>query len=467
MAGGACAWWPTRTSWRTRCARPDVRHWPRSGTAPCSRSGGAGAPPHRGADRGRPARPRHPPRASGSARSSAATRSWSRRHPPRRRRGAARAARRGGGRAGARPSATTTSAPSSSSSTRTGGSFWFLEMNTRIQVEHRVTEEVTGCDLVWLQIQCARGEPLEWTQDDLDIDLHAIEVRLYAEDPAQDWLPSTGRITRFSPADDRRRGRVRRDRHRREPARRSPDRPRGHRPLRPAAGQVHRSGVRPPDGHRPARALPDPARAARGDDEPRLPAGGAAAPRLRRRAHDDPLRRRPPGAARGRSRSRDGRPACTGGGADRRRGGRQDEPVGLRPDRLAQRRAPPLGGRPSGTGSGTSRSCTRPRSTEGARRTSTGLHLTGRIVDRRATTSCSSSTARRRCYRVAPGRRHLVRELVPGPDRPRRASPGSRADRRGAGRWTAAAPVPGRVVGSRCRWARWSSPARCSSCSRP
>ena len=79
--------------------------------------------------------------------------------------------------------------------------FWFLEMNTRIQVEHRVTEEVTGCDLVWLQIQCARGEPLEWTQDDLDIDRHAIEVRLYAEDPAQDWLPSTGRITRFSAAD--------------------------------------------------------------------------------------------------------------------------------------------------------------------------------------------------------------------------------------------------------------------------
>ena len=80
--------------------------------------------------------------------------------------------------------------------------FYFLEMNTRIQVEHRVTEEVTGGDLVWWQIQCARGEPLEWTQDDLDIDSHAIEVRLYAEDPALDWMPSTGRVTHFSASDE-------------------------------------------------------------------------------------------------------------------------------------------------------------------------------------------------------------------------------------------------------------------------
>ncbi len=78
------------------------------------------------------------------------------------------------------------------------GQFFFLEMNTRIQVEHRVTEDVVGCDLVWWQIQCARGEPLHWTQDDIDLsDSHAIEVRLYAEDPAQDWLGSTGRIHRF------------------------------------------------------------------------------------------------------------------------------------------------------------------------------------------------------------------------------------------------------------------------------
>ena len=76
--------------------------------------------------------------------------------------------------------------------------FWFLEMNTRIQVEHRVTEEVADCDLVQWQIQCARGEPLEWTQDDVEIEDHAVEVRLYAEDPARDWLPSTGRITCFA-----------------------------------------------------------------------------------------------------------------------------------------------------------------------------------------------------------------------------------------------------------------------------
>jgi propionyl-CoA carboxylase alpha chain len=78
------------------------------------------------------------------------------------------------------------------------GQFWFLEMNTRIQVEHRVTEEVVGCDLVWWQIQCARGEPLDWIQDDVELsDTHAIEVRLYAEDPAQDWSPATGTVHRF------------------------------------------------------------------------------------------------------------------------------------------------------------------------------------------------------------------------------------------------------------------------------
>ena len=76
--------------------------------------------------------------------------------------------------------------------------FWFLEMNTRIQVEHRVTEEVVDCDLVHWQIECARGEPLEWTQDDVEIEDHAVEVRLYAEDPSRDWLPTTGRISFFS-----------------------------------------------------------------------------------------------------------------------------------------------------------------------------------------------------------------------------------------------------------------------------
>jgi acetyl/propionyl-CoA carboxylase alpha subunit len=75
--------------------------------------------------------------------------------------------------------------------------FWFLEMNTRIQVEHRVTEEVTDCDLVQWQVRSARGEPLEWGQDDVVVEDHAVEVRLYAEDPSRDWLPSTGRISHF------------------------------------------------------------------------------------------------------------------------------------------------------------------------------------------------------------------------------------------------------------------------------
>src|SRR5262249_47883903 len=70
-----------------------------------------------------------------------------------------------------------------------GGEFFFLEMNTRLQVEHPVTEAVTGIDLVRLQIAIAEGAPIPFTQHDVRLVGHAIEARLYAEDPRHDFLP--------------------------------------------------------------------------------------------------------------------------------------------------------------------------------------------------------------------------------------------------------------------------------------
>ena len=81
-----------------------------------------------------------------------------------------------------------------------GEDFWFLEMNTRLQVEHPVTEEITGLDLVREQLRIAQGEALGYRQEDLQIDGHAIEARVYAEDPNNDFLPAPGTVVVWEPS---------------------------------------------------------------------------------------------------------------------------------------------------------------------------------------------------------------------------------------------------------------------------
>ena len=82
------------------------------------------------------------------------------------------------------------------------GEFWFLEVNTRLQVEHPVTEEVTGKDLVYEQLRIARGEILGYTQDEIVWNGSSIEARLYAEDPAKEFLPATGTLIAYEVDDN-------------------------------------------------------------------------------------------------------------------------------------------------------------------------------------------------------------------------------------------------------------------------
>ena len=83
------------------------------------------------------------------------------------------------------------------------GEIWFLEMNTRLQVEHPVTEMVTGIDIVEMQLRIADDQPITISQSEVSFQGHSIEARIYAEDPANDFLPSNGRLIADRNRDDK------------------------------------------------------------------------------------------------------------------------------------------------------------------------------------------------------------------------------------------------------------------------